>query len=376
MQPKDLMPMLSAIPDPRTRKVDHKLENILVMALGAILAGCSDFVAIEQFCSERKKVFSDLFGIVNVPSHDTFNRIFRLIDSSHFESVFRCAVAAKIDLSALGDSHVAIDGKAQSRAGIHAVSAWSSTRGVCLGTEHTPHGKGSELASMVALVEALDLKRAVVTVDAMGCNDKMAKAIVAGGGHYAMQVTANQKLSESWIQDWFDKNQDKPDHVQEPSKERLGVVSRECFVLSDPRKWAGQGVLGFEGAASVCMLKKTFQKAGQADAVEKRYYVSSIVDPARLAESIRAHWSVENSLHWTLDVQFGEDANLVRDKNAQKNLGLIRKIAINAYRNKGVKNFKKHMFGLLLSNDKLMGALLPLALDHGGPTIGKAKMKA
>ena len=331
MQPQDLMPMLCAIADPRTRKVNHKLENILVMALGAILAGCTDFVAIEQFCSERKKVFSDLFGIDQVPSHDTFNRIFRLIDSTAFESVFRCAVAHKVDLAAFGDSHVAIDGKAQNRAGIHAVSAWSSTRGVCLGTEHTSHGKGSELASMITLVEALDLKGDVVTVDAMGCNHKMATAIVAKGGHYAMQIKANQKLSESWIQAWFDKNQSKPAHTQELTKERLGVVFRECFVLSDPRQWAGQGVLGFEALASVCMLRKTFQKKGQADVVERRYYVSTLTDPARLAESIRAHWSVENSLHWTLDVQFGEDANLVRDKNAQKNLGLIRKIAINAY---------------------------------------------
>ena len=153
------------------------------------------------------------------------------------------------------------------------------------------------------------------------------------------------------------------------------MVFRECFVLSDPRQWAGQGVLGFEALASVCMLRKTFQKKGQADVVERRYYVSTLTDPARLAESIRAHWSVENSLHWTLDVQFGEDANLVRDKNAQKNLGLIRKIAINAYRNKGVKNFKKHMFGLLLSNDKLMEALLPLARNNGSPRIGKPAMK-
>jgi predicted transposase YbfD/YdcC len=222
---------------------------------------------------------------------------------------------------------------------------------------------------MVELVSGLNLKGCVATVDAMGCNDKMAAAILSSEGDYVMQLKENQPLTEAWAVEYFAKNQGEPDHAHPSSKERRGVVERECFVLANASKWAGQGVMNFQGAKSIALMRKTISKKGCADVVEMRYYASSLTDPALISQSIRSHWGVENGLHWTLDLRFGEDANLVRDKAAQKNLGLIRKLVLNAFKGRKMINYSKYMKKLQCSPEALEEELYMMRPSKAYPKI-------
>jgi predicted transposase YbfD/YdcC len=346
-------PVFEALDDPRAANVRHKLSDLLIMTWCALLAGCEDFLWIHEFCLERRKVFKKHLGVSAIPSHDTFSRVLSLIKPEVFEAAFRQACSLDFDAAQLGV--VAIDGKAQTRSGLHAVSAWSREQGVCLGTEHAPHAKGSELPTMVGLIQSLALKGTILTSDAMGCNESFCSAAVEAGADYVIALKGNQGNALDSAKVWGDSIQGPADHVQPVCKERSGIVQRECFVRSVKEV----PFMEFSGIKSMALLRKTITDASGVSKIEARYYISSLSDAKTVSEAIRAHWSVENNLHWTLDVMFKEDQSLARDKNLQKNMGVMRKLAINYMKTAQVG--KRNTFRRkLMMNESALSQLLGL----------------
>lgn len=264
---QEMAPIVQNVPDPRDSrrsKKFHKLSDILMMALGAALCGHRDFVAMHDFCMARAEVFRELFGIERIPSHDTFNRVFKLIDPASFEAIHRQSTHC-LPLPGLGVA--ALDGKQPKGAELLAASAWSSAGRVCLGTQYaeSEKGKGSELPAMLALVKALRLEGAVVTADAMGTSSQMATAVKNKKGDYVLALKDNQKLSHEWAKDWF--AHAKPEAAWRGLDKAGGAaVTRELFVLAEPGQASRGDAFRFEGCKTACLMRKTRSRTATSSA--------------------------------------------------------------------------------------------------------------
>ena len=351
-KPMHMMELFEDIPDPREKNIRYKLSDILVMSTLAIYSGCTDFVAIEVFCDCKKHLLYQWFNISGIPRHDTFNRLFKLLDNDSFESLFTLLMTPYLNTSLLGLKQIAMDGKTVSNSNLHVVTAFCTNTGMSISSKDTGKGKKNELATMVDMVNHMKLNGCVVTTDAMGCNEKLFSAIKAKGGDYTIQLKANQKNALNSVVTHFENAQViKPSVTDESTKEKAGLVVREYFAHSNLK---GFPDLEFSGLKTIVKVLKTIIKKDGSTDTEQRYYLSSLTDYAQIAGSIRSHWAIENSLHWRLDVQFNEDGNKVLDKNCQKNLNLLRKIVINYFKSREVSNFSKHIKQIAFSEDNLI----------------------
>jgi predicted transposase YbfD/YdcC len=348
----NLMGLFEQLPDPRDRNIRYKLSDILVMSLLAMYIGCTDFVGIEIFCDCKKHLLNKWFGITKIPSHDTFNRLFKLLDNDTFESFFTLLMTPHLNTTLLGLKQIALDGKTVSNADLHLVTAFSSQTGMSIASKDTGKGKKNELATMIEMVEHLKLKDCVVTTNAMGCNEKLFAAIKNQGGDYTIQLKANQKNALNSVRTHFDcKPNQSPTVTDDATKERTGLVERAYFMHSTLKDFPD---LEFTGLKTIVKVLKTITKKDGSVKTEQRYYLTSLLDPVQIAASIRGHWAIENSLHWRLDVQFKEDGSKVLDKNCQKNLNLLRKLVINHFKSQKVSNFSKHMQRMAFNEDNLI----------------------
>lgn len=352
---KSLPAFFENIPDPRTSNSHYSLNNIMLLATVAIACGCTDYVMMADFCKAKKHVFKWIFNITKIPSHDTFNRVFNLLDNAHFEQMFRVLVGNVLNLTAFGLNHIAMDGKSVTNSNLHVVTAYSTTAGLSLASQDTGKGKKNELATMVNMVKMLKLQGCVITTDAMGCNDQLTSAIIEKKGDYALQVKANQKNALDTVATHFNLKPGDVSFSDDPTKERTGIVTREYFVHSNLKDFPF--VSKFTGLKSIVMAKKTIRNHGKPDEVERRYYITSLTDVNDIASSVRKHWGIENNLHWTLDVRFKEDGSTVRNKNGQLNLNLLRKLVINSFKSHNISNFRRHMHKLMWDDNELMQEL-------------------
>jgi predicted transposase YbfD/YdcC len=324
---------LAELPDPRVDRTKwHRLDDILVIALCAVICGADSFEAIERFGKARHDWLKRFLTLPRgIPSHDTFNRVLAALDRDRFSACFARWMA---DLgAATGLRAIAIDGKACRSAPadtfsgcLHLVNAWAVENHLFLGSVAVADGS-HEIAAIPELLRVLDLTGALVTIDAAGCQKGIVRQIRAQGGDYVVAVKGNQPALQRAVHAAFERAAeagfagcDMASAVEDGHgrhEERYVTVIHNPEGL--PGAWADVG--------AVVMVGRERETAG-TNASTTHYYLTSLrATAAELAGYIRGHWGVENGLHWCLDVSFREDANRTRDANAGANLGVIRRVA-------------------------------------------------
>jgi predicted transposase YbfD/YdcC len=330
-----------SIQDPRqTAKVEHDLVELLVVAVNAVLVGADTFVEIELWAKEKLDWLRGYLRLIHgIPSHDTFGRMFGLIDAGQFEAAFRRWVSSI--LPALGAEIVAIDGKTSRRSGgvdataLHLVSAFAAGAGLVLGQRATAE-KSNEITAIPELLSTLALAGCTVTIDAMGTQTAIAEAIQDRGADYVLAVKDNQhKLAESIEGFWRSFGAHPVVHTphsfaETVDKDHGRLETRRCYVfdqlqcLDKPQQW--QGLRCF----AVLESERTI---GDNTTCERRLYISSLApDAHRIGHAIRSHWAVENRLHWSMDVSFNDDQMRARTKAAAHNLAVLKHITLNLIR--------------------------------------------
>lgn len=326
-------PYFADLPDPRreTRNKLHKLEDIVMITLCAVLGGYEDWVSIEDFGYGNEAWLRRFLELPNgIPSHDTLSDVIGRIDRDAFAQAFNHWVQA--GLPELAGHQVAIDGKSlrgsRGEAGaVHVISAFATQARLVLAAQAIPD-KANEITAIPGLLAQLDLAGAVVTIDAMGCQKTIAQAIVTQKADYVLALKANHPDLHDDIKLWLHENDEKgyvrmhetveKDHGR--LETRRTVVSTELGWLTQKDEWAG--------LQAVAMVESSREIGGKISC-ERRYYLCSMTDVTRIALTIRQHWAIENQQHWILDVQFGEDAHRTRKNHSAANLGLIRRAALN-----------------------------------------------
>jgi predicted transposase YbfD/YdcC len=341
-----LVKELAAIEDPRCgRKVEHRLLDILVIAVCAVLGEAESFedIALYGRCKEAwLRGFLDLPN--GIPSHDTFRRVLMLVDPDAFERSFLGWVRAVFRPEEDGPRQVAVDGKTvrrsfdrkHGRSPLHLVSAYATEGGIVLAQRAT-ETKGGELAVLPDLLDGLDLSGCLVSLDALACHPAIAGHIAGRGGDYLLALKGNRKRAHAEVRDWFAANAFALGASLRPFSDAFDdghgrLVRRRVFACPDIgvfatlKDWPGlRAVLAVETIRGI-------PGRGKVTAEIRHYLSSAELPPAALAAAIRNHWRIENGLHWILDVTFREDASRVRERNAARNLGLLRRIALNLAR--------------------------------------------
>jgi predicted transposase YbfD/YdcC len=330
-----------SIQDPRQiAKVEHDLVELLVVAVNAVLVGADSFVEIELWAKEKLDWLRGYLRLTHgIPSHDTFGRLFGLIDADQFEAAFRRWVSSV--LPALGAEIVAIDGKTSRRSGgvdataLHLVSAFAAGAGLVLGQRATAE-KSNEITAIPELLSTLSLAGCTVTIDAMGTQTAIAAAIQERGADYVLAVKDNQpKLAES-IEDFWTSFRAHPaahtphSFCESVEKGHGRIENRRCHVfdqldcLYKPQQW--QGLRSF-------VVLESERLIGDKTTREQRVYISSMAaDAQKISHAIRSHWTVENRLHWIMDVSLNDDQMRARTKAAAHNLAVVRHITLNLIR--------------------------------------------
>jgi len=337
------------ITDPRVdRTKDHDLIDILVIALCALLCAAESFNDMEDFGTAKEDWFRTFLKLRNgIPSHDTFNRVFAAIDPKAFLDCFvrwtqslRQAVAQEI---------VALDGKALRRA-LHrnespkyVVSAWAESNHLVLGQLKVEE-KSNEITAVPELLRVLELAGCIVTVDAMGCQKKIAKEIIEADADYVLALKGNQETVHAEVKSFVDatleeKQKKRPKGAALPKAaanlQQLETVEKDHGRVETRRYYQSAELDWFadrakwEGLRSVGMVEAVREVNGQTT-LERRYYLSSLaLDVATFARAVRGHWAVENKLHWVMDVCFREDQSRARTGYAAENLATLRRLGLN-----------------------------------------------
>ena len=332
--------------DPRIDRTKlHKLFDIIVVAICAVICGADSWVEVEEFGNAKIGWFRTFLELPNdIPSHDTFGRVFALLDPDQFRLCFVSWVQA---ISRITDGEVvALDGKTLRRshdntlgkAAIHMVSAWASTNRLVLGQLKVDE-KSNEITAIPELLSMLALKGCIVTIDAMGCQTEIAQTIIDQGGNYVLALKGNQGTLHRDAQDLIIYAQETNfedvahDFHETVEKSHGRIETRRHWIISEPEfieylnpdgAWAGFKSIGMVEAK---------RQIGDETTCETRYYISSLSgDVQEFGEAVRAHWGIENSVHWVLDIAFREDESRVRKGNGAQNLAVLRHIALNLLR--------------------------------------------
>ena len=356
--------------DPRVQgRCDHLLIDILAIALLAVMCGAEDWPDMEVFGRRRHAWLKGFLQLPKgIPSHDTFRRVFGLLDRKQFAACLFSWTQALHE--ATGGKLIAIDGKTARRsfrkksglAALHLVTAWSAENSLTLG-QVACEEKSNEITAIPELLKLLNLKGCTVTIDAMGCQKEIAAQIRQQKGHYVLAVKGNQPSLECDLQRLFVEglNDDFAGLKQETyHTEEQGHGRREqrtCQVIEIPKDHPQRDL--WRDLRTVAIVTSCRSQNGE-DAWETRWYISSHGPNARqLATAIRRHWSIENTQHWSLDVAFGEDARRQQDRHAAANLGAVRRLALSLLRQgktnkRGLKNKR---FACALDTDYLLQVL-------------------
>ncbi len=365
-----LLDHFASLPDPRiARHRWHKLSDILVIAVCAVLCGAESFPAIEDFGHEREEWLKQFLELPEgIPSHDTFNRVFRLLDPVQFQACFLSWMQAVVEAT-VGEV-VAIDGKALRRSfekgtakrAIHMVSAWATANGVVLG-QRKVDTKSNEITAIPELLDLLALTGCIVTIDAMGCQRAIAQKIVAQGADYVLALKGNQPTLEQAVERFFVTGPAAEAHrtasaYADQTEQGHGRVETRCAWISDELD-AELTAAAWPGLRSLGMVEATRTLGGETT-VEQRFYLTSLQPDAPLfARAVRNHWGIENRLHWTLDVTFREDQSRLRTGHGPENFAVLRHIALNLLRQEpSTKSMPRKRLACALNPDYLLKVLL------------------
>jgi predicted transposase YbfD/YdcC len=330
--------------DPRvTGRCEHKLIDIIAITICASICGADEWTDIRLFGEAKESWFSEWLELPNgIPSHDTFGRVFRLLDPVAFEQRFSEWIASVTELA--DGSIVSIDGKTlrrsydrkDNKSAIHMVSAWAHENGVVLGQVQTDD-KSNEITAIPNLLERLDIAGCIVTIDAMGCQKEIAKKIIEGGGDYVLALKGNQKGLKQEVEETLediigtDYVGTQQAHIRTKNEDHGRIEVRDYWLVNDQQvdgrksEWPGLECFG-----KVVSQRTVDGKTSE----ETRYFITSLPCKVKaFAHAVRSHWGIENSLHWSLDVTFQEDDSRTRKGNGATNMAILRRFVLSAVRN-------------------------------------------
>ncbi|MEE9356703.1 MAG: ISAs1 family transposase [Methylococcaceae bacterium] len=324
-----------SLEDPRVnRQKKHQLQDIFFITLCAVICGADNWVAIEEFAEAKKEWFVEQLGLKNgIPSHDTFGNVFAAIDTEKFSLCFSKWVT---DLANLTEGEViAIDGKclrrsidkASNKAAIYMVSAWAQKNSLVLGQVKVAD-KSNEITAIPTLLSRLDIAGTVITMDAMRCQKKIAEQIIEKNADYILSLKGNHGLLHDDVSTYFESTLS-PKIANISFDGGHGRIETRSVRVTDEIDWLKENHswVGLKSIIAVTATREMKNKVTE----ETRYFISSLNanNPKQLEHAIRAHWAVENNLHWVLDMAFDEDSNRTRQGYSASNLAVIRHIALN-----------------------------------------------
>ncbi len=326
--------------DPRQQaKVQHKLSEIIVLVICAVISGCDVWEDIADFCRVKEDWFRTALGLElrnGVPSHDTLKRVFELMNPKEFEQSFARWVE---DTCTIGKREtISIDGKtlrgsqSKSQKALHMVSAWAHDAGIVLGQLATEE-KSNEITAVPALLDTLDIEGCIVTADAMSCQKAITRKIAIQKGDYVIGLKENQATLYQEAVEYFKGAAEAPELYRPVVTEttegkghgryekRIYSLCQADEILDTYRDWANLRAIG--------KMHSIVEQNGVRTEAD-RYYITSLTDVNEFATATRNHWGIENSLHWCLDVTFREDASRMRKDHSAENFAVIRHFALSA----------------------------------------------
>jgi predicted transposase YbfD/YdcC len=342
------------LPDPRGVNKIHKLGDMIVIAVMAVICGADGWEQVSLFGRSKEKWLSTFLELPGgIPSHDTFGRVFSLLDPEAFERCFLAWMSALVELS--GGRLIAVDGKSIRRSFEH---AWDKSGMVHMVSAMLSQGdnrivfgqvavedKSNEITAIPKLLDLMDLRGAVVTIDAMGTQREIAKTIIDGKGDYILPVKENQPVLHQKVKALMDDAALGPikgvkiGHFEQSGEDHGRIEKRELWMVNDTH-WLGEDLLklwpGLAGG-SLALMQRTRQNLGDptgAITTERHYYISSLKGAGnaaaqKMAQCIRGHWAVENNLHWQLDISFNEDQRRIRKGAGAENFSRLCRAALN-----------------------------------------------
>jgi predicted transposase YbfD/YdcC len=331
------------VDDPRADNRWHLLIEMIVIAICAAICGADGWSDVELFGRAKYDWLKQYLRLPHgIPAHDTFGRVFALLDAEQFQRCFMNWVQAVREVT--GGQIVPVDGKKLRRSydkhlgqeAIYMVSAWASENRMVLG-QFKVDNKSNEIPAVPELLDMLEIVGCIVTTDAMNCQKKTAQKVVEKGADYVLDVKDNQEGLCTALQELFEFAEEQDfvdcDYHKTVDKDHGRIEVRECWTTSAPDYlWYLPNRDKWTGLRSIAMLRSERRK-GEETTVESRYFISSLESDAPLTlKAVRTHWEIENKVHWVLDVVFREDDSRIRKGHAPQNLAVIRHIALNLLR--------------------------------------------
>ncbi|HWE44380.1 MAG TPA: ISAs1 family transposase [Caulobacteraceae bacterium] len=365
-----LLDHFSALKDPREQwRVLYPLPEILLLVLCATLCGMEDFVEITLWGRERLDFLRRFLPFERgIPSHDVLGDVLGALDAELFKRCFAAWVEALRDAD---PEIIAIDGKTsrrthardKGREPLHLVSAWACRQRLVLGQEAVAD-KSNEIVAIPLLLRRLELTGALVTIDAIGTQIEIAKTITDGGGDYLLSVKANWPLLLAEVESFFADPEGAPDCQLFDTvdadhgrlEERRHVVSHDVAWLASDRRFPDER--RFPRLTTIAMVRTTTMRGGKIE-TERRYYIASAkLDAKTFASAVRAHWGVENRLHWVLDVVFHDDLARLRSGFGPQNMAIVKHMAMNLIRHPKDRHSLKNRRKLACLNSDYLESLI------------------
>jgi predicted transposase YbfD/YdcC len=333
MEQTSLHQSFGSLQDPRINRCKrHALIDIIILSVLAVLSGAESYDSIVLFGKLNIEFLKQFLALKNgIPSHDTINRVFQILDSRQFE---RCFItwAQGLKKNGIMERVIAIDGKTvrgsrdsfNDKSPLHAVHAWSVENDICLG-QIACGEKTNEITIIPEILDMIEMKGSIITIDAMGTQKAIAKKIIENGGDYILAVKGNQGSLEEEVQTTCKRNRPIAESCT-VDKGHGRIETRRCEVfekgltVDDDNVWAK--------LTTVIKITSTRELPTKTE-TQERFYISSLGHNSDFNKYIRDHWCVENKLHWTLDMTFREDEQRKRARHADKNFAIVRKIGLN-----------------------------------------------
>ena len=331
------------IEDPRVEgRCDYPLMEIITIAIGAVIAGADSWTDVETFGKSKVSWLKQFLKLEHgIPSHDTFGDVFRMIDADAFQRSFRRWIDQVFTVTK--GQIIAIDGKTMvgsqdktiGKGAIHLVNAWATANGISLG-QRKVDAKSNEITAIPELLDLLSINGCIVTIDAMGCQKRIAQKIRDNHADYVLCLKGNQGQLLQDVQEWFAYADQVAfqgmahDYHETVNKAHGRLERRRCWAVADPV--AFEYIRHYEGWADLHTIVRVERERRFADHIEQEtaYFISSLAPVApRILEATRLHWAVENCFHWVLDVTFHDDASRIRKDNSPQNMAVLRTLALN-----------------------------------------------
>ena len=335
------------INDPRQEgKVKHNLLEVIVMTICAVIAGCDVWEDIADFCRVKENWLRESLHMKlenGVPSHDTLQRVWGMIEPKEFEKRFSDwvdAVCQKVD----GDI-ISVDGKTLRRSGasgqkpIHMVSAWSNKQQLVLGQIATEE-KSNEITAVPELLEILDVAGCIITADAMSCQKAITQKVTEKGADYVLGLKDNHPLFRREVEEYFAAAMKDPKNYPDVKTQKTtdfghGRIEYRTYHFTTETDW-------YEGKAEWSNLRSFGMVLSKVEYPDKttedvRFFISSLEDISAFSQAVRKHWGIENSLHWCLDMTFHEDYSRIRKDHTAENMAVVRHISLNMLKNHPAK---------------------------------------